>query len=176
MGRPSRLMASTQEIASRTGMSLGIPLLAQFAHWFSPRRRVTPVRNLKRASRRSRLPSRASEGRLPPSGTARRTGVSRGFAASATMRPPAPTMEDIYCFGGNPLDRASERRNDREWIAALLGDRETRILPLRDLKPFTRGSAAPALDWQPVEQWRDQIASGAMLRFLGPGDGTAPFA
>jgi len=31
-------------------------------------------------------------------------------------------MDDIYCFGGNPLDRASERRDDREWIAALLGD------------------------------------------------------
>ena len=31
-------------------------------------------------------------------------------------------MEDIYCFGGNPLDRASERRDDREWIATLLAD------------------------------------------------------
>ena len=85
-------------------------------------------------------------------------------------------MDDIYCFGGNPLDRASERRNDREWIAALLGDRETRILPLRDLKPFTRGSAAPALDWQPVAQWRDQIDTGATLLFLGLGDGRAHFA
>ena len=66
-------------------------------------------------------------------------------------------MEDIYCFGGNPLDRASERREDREWIAGLLDAKETRILALRDLKPFTRGKAAPALDWQPVAQWRDQI-------------------
>src|SRR5437867_9415150 len=74
-------------------------------------------------------------------------------------------MEDIYCFGGNPLDRASERRNDREWIAALLGDAETRILALRDLKPFT--TPAPALDWQPVAQWRDQIDTGAPLIFLG---------
>ena len=46
-------------------------------------------------------------------------------------------MDDIYCFGGNPLDRASERRGDREWIAKLLGDPESRILPLRDLKPGT---------------------------------------
>ena len=73
-------------------------------------------------------------------------------------------MEDIYCFGGNPLDRASERRGDREWIAKVLADPETRILALRDLKPFTRGTAAPALDWQPVEQWHDQIDSGATLR------------
>ena len=31
----------------------------------------------------------------------------------------AADMDDIYCFGGNPLDRASERRNDRAWIAEL---------------------------------------------------------
>src|SRR2546428_2398592 len=85
-------------------------------------------------------------------------------------------MDDIYCYDGNPLDRASERRNDREWIAALLGVPETRILALRDLKPFTRGTAAPALDWQPVTQWRDQIDAGAQLIFLGLGDGRAHFA
>ena len=85
-------------------------------------------------------------------------------------------MDDIYCFGGNPLDRASEHRNDRAWIAALLGDPETRILALRDLKPFTRGTAAPALDWQSVGQWRDQIDTGALLIFLGLGDGRAHFA
>ena len=82
-------------------------------------------------------------------------------------------MEDIYCFGGNPLDRASERRDDRDWIAGLLGDAQTRLLPLRDLKPFTRG---PALDWQPVATWRDQIETGAALIFLGLGDGRAHFA
>src|SRR5437588_1062897 len=92
------------------------------------------------------------------------------------MRPPAPTMEDIYCFGGNPLDRASERREDREWIAGLLDAKETRILALRDLKPFTRGTTAPALDWQPVAQWRDQIDARAPLIFLGLGDGRAHFA
>src|SRR5207244_1210642 len=70
----------------------------------------------------------------------------------------------------------SERREDREWIAALLGDPETRILALRDLKPFTRDKAAPALDWQPVAQWRDQIEAGASLIFLGLGEGRAHFA
>jgi NAD+ diphosphatase len=85
-------------------------------------------------------------------------------------------MEDIYCFGGNTLDRVSERRDDAEWIAKLLATPETRILPLRDLKPFTRGTAVPALDWQPVAQWRDQIETGAPLIFLGLGDGRAHFA
>jgi len=85
-------------------------------------------------------------------------------------------MEDIYCFGGNPLDRASERRDDVGWIAKLLGDPETRLLALRDLKPFTRGTTEPALDWQPVAQWRDQIDGGAPLIFLGIADGCARFA
>jgi NAD+ diphosphatase len=99
-------------------------------------------------------------------------------AAAPTAAPAAlaADMEEIYCFGGNPLDRASERRNDREWIDALLRAPETRILALRDLKPFTRGTAAPALDWQPVEPWREHIDTGASLIFLGLGDGRAHFA
>ena len=84
-------------------------------------------------------------------------------------------MEDVYSFGGNPLDRASERRENRAWITGLLDDPQTRILALRDLKPFTRGNA-PALDWQPVGPWRDQIETGASLIFLGLGDGRAHFA
>jgi NAD+ diphosphatase len=85
-------------------------------------------------------------------------------------------MEDIYCFAGNPLDRASERRRDKEWIAGLLADPEARILPLRDLRPLTRGSDAPALDWQPVAPWRQPIDRGATLVFLGLGDGRPYFA
>ena len=85
-------------------------------------------------------------------------------------------MEDIYCFGGNPLDRVSERRGEREWIAALLDAPGTRVLALRDLKPLIRGTAVPALDWQPVAPWRGQIEAGATLIFLGIGDGCAHFA
>jgi NAD+ diphosphatase len=85
-------------------------------------------------------------------------------------------MEQIYCFAGNPLDRASERRRDREWIASLLDDPAARILPLRDLRPLTRGSADPALDWQPVSSWRETIDRGATLVFLGLGDRRPHFA
>jgi NAD+ diphosphatase len=85
-------------------------------------------------------------------------------------------MEDVYCFGGNTLDRVGERRDDAKWIAELLGDPATRVLPLRELKPFTRGTATPALDWQPVAPWRDQIDTGASLIFLGLADGRAHFA
>jgi NAD+ diphosphatase len=85
-------------------------------------------------------------------------------------------MEDVYCFAGNPLDRVSERRDDREWIAALLDDPGTRMLALRDLKPLIRGTAIPALDWQPLAPWRGQIEAGATLIFLGIADGSARFA
>ena len=85
-------------------------------------------------------------------------------------------MEDVYCFGGNPLDRVSERRDDTDWIATLLDDPRTRLLALRELKPFTRSTPTPALDWQPVAPWRKQIDGGAPLIFLGLADGRAHFA
>src|SRR5216684_3981751 len=85
-------------------------------------------------------------------------------------------MEEIYCFAGNPLDRASERRRDTAWIRSLLDDPAARILPLRDLRPLTRGSTSPALDWQKLAPWRDLIEHGATLIFLGLGEGRPYFA
>ena len=76
-------------------------------------------------------------------------------------------MEEIYCFGGNPLDRASERRRDTVWIRSLLDDPVARILPLCELRPLIRGQAVPELDWQPIGPWRERIARGATLVFLG---------
>src|SRR5262249_43272350 len=116
---------------------------------------------------RRRLRSR----RPPPQADRRDRAVRRdGTVGDASVK------EDVYCFGGNPLDRASERRDDREWIGKLLDDPDTRIVALRDLKPFTRGGSVPALDWQPSAPWRDQIDAGATLIFLGLGDGRAHFA
>src|SRR5579862_188889 len=83
-------------------------------------------------------------------------------------------MEEIYCFAGNPLDRASERRRDSAWILSLLDDPAARILPLSDLRPLTRGSASPVRDWQKVAPWRDRIEHGATLIFLGL-DGERPY-
>lgn len=83
-------------------------------------------------------------------------------------------MEDIYCFAGNPLDRASERRRDTAWVRSLLDDPAARILPLRDLLPFTTGSATLELDWQKLAPWRELIERGATLVFLGL-DGERPY-
>src|SRR5207302_1004187 len=75
-------------------------------------------------------------------------------------------MEEIYCFGGNPLDRASERRRDTLWIQSLLDDPSARILPLCELRPLIR-SEATELDWQPVGPWPERIVRGETLVFLG---------
>src|SRR5712692_1783422 len=83
-------------------------------------------------------------------------------------------MEEIYCFAGNPLDRASERRRDTEWIGSLLDDPAARILPLCELRPLTRGDLSPALDWQAVGAWREQIDKGSTLIFLGLDDERRP--
>jgi NAD+ diphosphatase len=88
-------------------------------------------------------------------------------------------MEDIYCFGGNPLDRAAERRRDQPWIRSLLDDPAARLLPLRELKPALRdgNGSGLSLDWQPVGRWREVIETGATLIFLGLNeDGRPHFA
>jgi len=84
-------------------------------------------------------------------------------------------MEEIYCFAGNPLDRVSERRRDADWIAALLDEPATRLIPLRDLKPAIRNGGEMALDWQPVGPWREVIEAGATCALLGIADGRARF-
>jgi NAD+ diphosphatase len=85
-------------------------------------------------------------------------------------------MEEIYTFAGNPLDRVSQRRQDAAWVASLVDDPETRLLPFRELKPVVRDPSAAAIDWQPVAPWRGAIDGGAMLVLLGIGDGRAYFA
>ena len=85
-------------------------------------------------------------------------------------------MEEIYTFAGNPLDRVSQRRQDAAWVASLLGDPETRLLPFRELKPVVRSQSAAALDWQPAASWREVIDGGATLVLLGIGEGRAYFA
>ena len=76
-------------------------------------------------------------------------------------------MEEIYCFAGNPLDRVSQRRQDAGWVASLLEDPATRVLPLHGLKPQIRHSSAAALDWQSVGPWRPLIDDGSTLILLG---------
>src|SRR3954469_7544880 len=108
-------------------------------------------------------------------------GADREIGRRRLRRRSAPIsiafMEDNYCFAGNPLDRAAERRRDTEWVASLLADPAARILPLCDLRPLTREAGpaapgpttAPVLDWQILAPWREAIERGAILIFLGLG-------
>jgi len=56
-------------------------------------------------------------------------------------------------FTGNPLNRASEKRTDAEWLAAKLRDPSSLILPMWRLQPFLIG-----------EQKRDQAAELGLFR------------
>ena len=85
-------------------------------------------------------------------------------------------MEEIYCFAGNPLDRASERRRDTAWIAALLRDPAARVLLFSELRPLIREDDGIELDWQPVGAWREPIERGATLVFLGLAESRPYFA
>jgi NAD+ diphosphatase len=85
-------------------------------------------------------------------------------------------MEEIYCFAGNPLDRVSQRRQDAGWVASLLTEPATRLLPLHDLKPRVRHASAVALNWQDVAPWRAMIDDGKTLILLGIREGRAYFA
>jgi NAD+ diphosphatase len=85
-------------------------------------------------------------------------------------------MEEVYCFAGNPLDRVSQRRQDAGWVASLLDDPQSRLLPLHGLKPQIRHGSAVVLDWQNVTPWRPLIDAGNTLILLGLRAGRAYFA
>ncbi|MGH7099237.1 MAG: NAD(+) diphosphatase [Stellaceae bacterium] len=76
-------------------------------------------------------------------------------------------MEEIYCFAGNPLDRAAMRRQDAAWVAALLDDPLSLVLPFIDLKPLVRNASPTGPDWRPMAEWRARIAAGAGAILLG---------
>jgi NAD+ diphosphatase len=85
-------------------------------------------------------------------------------------------MEEVYAFGGNPLDRASERRGDAGWVAALLDHPDSRIALLSELKPLVRPGPVPTIDWHEIAPWRARIEAGATCVLLGLADGSARFA
>jgi NAD+ diphosphatase len=58
----------------------------------------------------------------------------------------------MIAFGGNPLNRASERRSDAAFIAAMRARDDCRVLPLWKLQPLLLGP--------------ENVAAGAELGFL----------
>jgi len=83
-------------------------------------------------------------------------------------------------FTGNPLDRASEKRTDQDWVESKRRDPASLILPLWSLKPLLLGAQSPA---PPAELGllRPDIAdsitdAGAICIFLGLDGDRAIFA
>ncbi|HEY1632840.1 MAG TPA: NAD(+) diphosphatase [Rhizomicrobium sp.] len=83
-------------------------------------------------------------------------------------------------FSGNPLDRASEKRSDNEWLAAQRRDPNSLILPMWRLQPFLLGpeksDAQPQACFLRPGLCETLAAPDAPCVLLGLDDGTALFA
>jgi NAD+ diphosphatase len=87
-------------------------------------------------------------------------------------------------FAGNPLDRASDRRADPEWIRARLADADALAVALWNGKPLVEDAPkAPDVDpkavriaYLPASFAREVVGSDERLLFLGLWKGGAVFA
>src|SRR5688572_22288569 len=78
-------------------------------------------------------------------------------------------------FSGNPLDRASNQREDEAWLTEQASAIEARYLLVSKLDVLTRGSDVPELVW--VDSLaRSALAIEAVPVLLGLRDGVAHFA
>jgi NAD+ diphosphatase len=83
-------------------------------------------------------------------------------------------------FSGSPLNRASEKRTDQNWIESKRRDPSSLMLPMRRLEPFLLGAenAVPPIELGLVRtEIADSLASDdALCIFLGLDRDTAVFA
>jgi NAD+ diphosphatase len=83
-------------------------------------------------------------------------------------------------FAGNPLNRASERRPDADWMRERLSDPETLAIALWNGKPLVEdapaGQGAVRIAYLPVKLAHELAAGDERLLFLGLWRETAVFA
>jgi NAD+ diphosphatase len=83
-------------------------------------------------------------------------------------------------FAGNPLNRASEKRTDHQWIAARRQDSSSLIFPLWRLEPFLTDSngadASTEIGWISPDAAASLAADDAINIFLGLDGERALFA
>ena len=83
-------------------------------------------------------------------------------------------------FAGNPLDRASDRRADPEWIRSRLADADALAVAMWNGKPLVEaapvGGNALRIAYLPAQLTREVVASDERLLFLGLSGEIAVFA
>ena len=77
----------------------------------------------------------------------------------------------MLSFTGNPLDRASARRSDPDWLAAQRARADARFLPIWQAKPLLAGARAGFLASSELDLTPDQLCV-----FLGLKEGQPFFA
>jgi NAD+ diphosphatase len=83
-------------------------------------------------------------------------------------------------FAGNPLDRASERRGDRDWLRQRLEDPDSLALAIWNGRPLVEDDGGPdkgvRLAYLPTALAKELAAGEERLLFLGLWKETAVFA
>ncbi|GAA0868214.1 NAD(+) diphosphatase [Brevundimonas basaltis] len=80
----------------------------------------------------------------------------------------------LNTFAGNPLDRAGERRNDPDWLAAQGANPEALAMVLWEGRPLLEAGGEPRLAWLPMAQARATALDREL--FLGLWKGAPVFA
>ncbi len=79
-----------------------------------------------------------------------------------------PLSAHLNTFAGNPLDRASERRREPEWLADRLESEGTKVLPLWNGQPLVReADGEVALAWIGASLAVELAGGDERLLFLG---------
>ena len=81
-------------------------------------------------------------------------------------------------FAGNPLDRASDRRSDKEWIARQLASADSLAFPLWNGQPFVESGkdGGVQLAYLPAKMAVELAEGSERLLFMGLWKETAVFA
>ncbi|MDE2486940.1 MAG: NADH pyrophosphatase, partial [Alphaproteobacteria bacterium] len=84
----------------------------------------------------------------------------------------------LNTFAGNPLDRASDRRSDAEWIARQLASPDGLAIPMWNGRPFVESGKQGGVQiaYVPTKMAKELSEGTEQLLFLGLWKETAVFA
>lgn len=85
-------------------------------------------------------------------------------------------MDAPHIFAGSPIDRASHLRRDEAWLAEHLAGKQSRVLPLWQLKALIVPGDAAEIAWLPASEMEDFAEGAEEIVFLGLRDDVAHFA